>query len=79
MTKKGNPILHVDPHFVLTDKFAGLPTIPTRDNATQNFLSYMRQTTERKISAGKLMVTSRLDTGLLNNSLKLTRKELMDF
>eukprot|EP01125_Pyxidicula_operculata_P019262 TRINITY_DN6971_c0_g1_i1.p2 TRINITY_DN6971_c0_g1~~TRINITY_DN6971_c0_g1_i1.p2 ORF type:complete len:412 (+),score=55.53 TRINITY_DN6971_c0_g1_i1:176-1237(+) len=58
-----DPVLAFHEEYIVADKPAGLPTVPTRDNATQNFLSYLRRNVSKPYSSAPILLTTRLDVG----------------
>lgn len=58
-----NTIVHVDKDYLVTDKVASLPTIPTRDNGKQHFIDYLHRTLPRHLTTSPLLMTTRLDAG----------------
>lgn len=55
--------MHVDKDYLVTDKVASLPTIPTRDNGKQHFIDYLHRTLPRHLTTSPLLMTTRLDAG----------------
>jgi hypothetical protein len=53
----------IDKDYLVTDKVASLPTIPTRDNGRQHFIDYLHRTLPRHLATGPLLMTTRLDAG----------------
>jgi len=58
-----DPIFSKNNSFLVVDKLAGLPTIATRDNNTQNMLYYLKRKLPREMSAAPILLTTRLDSG----------------
>eukprot|EP01120_Amphizonella_sp_Union-15-10_P017325 TRINITY_DN9593_c0_g1_i1.p1 TRINITY_DN9593_c0_g1~~TRINITY_DN9593_c0_g1_i1.p1 ORF type:complete len:354 (-),score=55.10 TRINITY_DN9593_c0_g1_i1:20-1081(-) len=56
-------VLYQHPYFLVVDKPAGVPTIPSQDNHLETALSLVRKGLHRSIATGPFLVTTRLDVG----------------